>query len=105
MQIDQQSITFMLGIAALLSIVFNVYNTFRNPQIKSDNDVTVLRGEIETLKKTVTEIKETHLRTVENDIKNLTAAVNDLGKTVIKLSTIIDERIPKGSPSLTPPGV
>lgn len=104
MAITGDGIVFFLGITSVLGIFLNVYNSWRKPQIASDTSLASLRNEIETLKKTVTEIRETHLRTVENDIKNLTTAVNDLGKTVIRLSTIIDERIPKGSPTLTPPG-
>lgn len=102
MVIDQATVTFFLGIVAVVSVLFNVYNSFRNPQIKADQTDIKFREELDSLKKTVLEIKETHLRTVEQDIKNLTTAVNDLSKTVVRLSTIIDERIPKGSPALTP---
>lgn len=97
MAIDQTTITFLLGIVAVISVLFNVYNSFRNPQIRADQVDIKFREEIDTLKKTVQEIKETHLRTVEQDIKNLTSAVNDLSKTVVRLSTIIDERIPRTS--------
>lgn len=105
MSIDQNTITFVLGLAAVVSIIFHIYERFRNPQIKSDSDASKLRSDVEELKKVVSEIKETHLRTVENDIKNLTTSVNELSKTVVRLATIIDERIPKGNPNLTAPGV
>jgi predicted PurR-regulated permease PerM len=102
-QIDQTALTFVLALVAAISVIFTVYNSFRNPQISSEKADIRFREEIDGLKKTVQEIKETHLRTVEQDIKNLTAAVNDLSKTVVRLSTIIDERIPRGpsTPSST----
>ena len=102
MEITQTTITFLLGLIALVSVLFTVYHFFRNPQIITDQDTIKLRGDIENLKKQIHEIKETHLRAVEGDVKLLTSAVNDLSKTVIRLTTIIDERIPRGNPSLTP---
>ena len=57
-----------------------------------------------TLERSVIEIREKHLLSVENDLKILNNTLQDLSRTVVKLSTIIDERIPKRLPSLTPPG-
>lgn len=102
--ISSTTLAFVLGTITLLSALFAAYAHFRNPQIKTDQTTTKLKDDVADLQKQILEIKETHLRAVESDLKNLTTAVNDLGKTVIRLSTIIDERIPKGSPGLTPPG-
>ncbi len=85
----------ILATIAMGSLLFGIYNYFRNPQIKTDQVTLKLRDDLNEVQKQVTEIKETHIRSVEIDIKTLTTAVNDLSKTVIKLSTIIDERIPK----------
>lgn len=87
-----QNITFGLSIVALL---FTIYNYFRNPQIKTDQETQSLRGEINTIRTEVKEIKETHLRSLEAEIKSLNTSVNELSKTVVKLATIIDERIPR----------
>lgn len=103
--ITVSSISLIMGIFGIFGVVFGVYLYFRNPQIKTDQETTKLRDDVENLRKQILEIKETHLRSVENDIKTLTAAVSQLEKTVVKLTTIIDERIPKGFPALTPPGV
>jgi len=104
MEITQTTVTFLLGLIALISILFAVYHFFRNPQIKTDQTTLKLRDDIESLKKQIHEIKETHLRAVEGDVKLLTTAVNELSKTVIRLTTIIDERIPRGNSNLTPQG-
>lgn len=90
------NIALVIGIINLLGVIFGVYLYFRNPQIKTDSIVIKLQDDLSALQKQLLEVKETHLRQVEGDIKILTTAVNDLSKTVVKLSTIIDERIPRG---------
>lgn len=99
--VTPQNIMFVIG---LMGIVFTIYNYFKNPQIKTDQETISLKSEITVLKGEIKEIKETHLRTLEGEIKNLNSSVNQLSGTVIKLATIIDERIPKGYSALTPPG-
>ena len=93
--INTNDLNLLLAVFALISILFGLYSYFRNPQITTDKLLLQLQDNYSTLQKQVTEIKETHLKEAEKDIKTLTTAVNDLSKTVIKLSTIIDERIPK----------
>ena len=90
-----QTITLVISLMNIVGVVFAVYLHVRNPQIKSDQVIIKLQEDYVSLQKQVTEVKETHLRAVESDIRILTTAVNDLSKTVVRLSTIIDERIPK----------
>lgn len=105
MQITQQSLDFLLGLAAVGSILFNVYNSFRKPQISTDQVIIKLEDRLKAVENGMRDLKDTQLKSVEEDIKELTFTIQELSKTVVKLSTIIDERIPKGSPNLTPPGV
>lgn len=93
------NVTFAIGI---IGILFSIYKSYKNPQIESDKSMISLADRVGNVEKTVGEIKETHLKTVEQDIKSLTISVNELSKTVVRLATIIDERIPKGNPTLTP---
>lgn len=104
MSIDQSGLTFIIGIIAVVSIIINVYKSISKPQVDQDKMTVKLQDDIIHLKKEIFDIKETHLRAVESDVKSLTKAVNDLSITVVKLATIIDERIPKASPTLTPIG-
>lgn len=90
--ITPSNITFALGIIA---IIFSVYRSFKEPQIKTDQESIKLSDRIANVEKSVVEIREKHLTSVESDLKQLNAAINDLAKTVVRLSTIIDERIPK----------
>jgi hypothetical protein len=86
------NIMFMIGI---LGTLFTVYRSITAPQISSDKKSVRVDDRITAIEKTVQDIKETHLKTVEQDIKSLTASVNELAKTVVRLATIIDERIPR----------
>lgn len=90
--INPSNITFTIGIFA---VIFSVYNSFRNPQIKADQDTVLLREDLDALADQVDEIKEKHLTSVEANIKELAQTIFDLSLTVTRLSTIIDERIPK----------
>lgn len=105
MSINSQTLTFILSIVAILGVIFNVYNSYRSPQIETDKETLTLRQDFFNLRSEVKEVKENYLKALQIEVKNLSDNVNELAKTVIKLSTIIDERLPKASPNLTPPGV
>lgn len=96
-QIVIPDLTVLLAFLGICGVVFSVYLYFRNPQIKTDQVTLKLQEDMVAIKKELTEVKENHIRSIESDVKALTQAVNDLSKTVIKLSTIIDERIPKNN--------
>ena len=84
-----------LTIFAVIGAIFSVYLHFKNPQIKNDQVSLKLREDIDSLQKIVSEVKEKHLVAVEQDMKALTSTINQLSLTVTRLSTVIDERIPK----------
>lgn len=88
------NIVFILGI---IGTIFTVYNYFKNPQIKTEQDAISLADKVATLEKVVTEIREKHLTSVETDLRNLNTTLQKLSETVVRLSTIIDERIPKSN--------
>lgn len=89
------NVSLIIGLLNIIGFIFAIYLYFRNPQIKTDQVIIKLQEDFTSLQKQILEVKETHLKSVEMDIKTLTAAVNDLSKTVVRLSTIIDERMPK----------
>lgn len=92
--ITASNITFLLGI---IGVIITVYRAITNPQITSDKQILLLSDRISNVENAVKDIKENHLRSVEQDIKNLTSSVNTLSTTVVKLATIIDERIPRNN--------
>lgn len=96
-QIIVPDLTALLVLLSICGIIFSIYLYFRNPQIKTDQVTIKLRDDLTELQKQIVDIKETHIRSVESDIKSLTTSVNELSKTVVRLATIIDERIPKAN--------
>jgi len=90
------NIQFVLTIGVLLFAIFKSWNKPHNDLEKFN---VKLREDVDSLGKAITEIKETHIRSVEADIKALNGTIQDLSKTVVKLATIIDERIPKANAS------
>ncbi len=107
-QISADTLTLIGFLVMALGAIFAVFFYFQKPQIALEKRVQTLEDDNVNLNKEIEVIKATHLEnngSMQKEMKELTLAVNDLGKTVVRLSTIIDERIPKGSPNLTPPGV
>lgn len=101
-------IGMIVGLISILGSVFAIFFYFQKPQIALEKRVQSLEEENRNLSRDFEVMKAAHLEnngSMQKEMKELTTAVNDLGKTVVRLSTIIDERIPKGSPNLTPPGV
>lgn len=80
---------------SIVTMLFSLYLHFRKPQESSEKQILVMKEDIKSLKQEMKEIKETHLRALELEIKNLNTNVNGLSVTVVKLATIIDERIPR----------
>ncbi len=91
------NIMFVLG---LLGTLFTVYNYFRNPQIKSEKDDLVLGQSIIELTKKITSLDtafQSHITADQTAFGMLNQHVVEVDKSVVRLTTIIDERIPKPS--------
>lgn len=111
------NITFALGI---LAIIFAIFNYFRVPQEDLEKKQAVSEKEVESraglLAQQVQWEKESnekkfaefgvrldnsltmaqnHIHSVDVKVDALTTSVNEMGKEMTKLSTIIEERIPK----------
>lgn len=86
------NIVFALG---LLGTIFTVYNYFRTPQIKSEQSDALMGSEITHIKESITNLKDNHIHSLEVKVDGLSSEVGSLKVTMIKLATIIDERIPK----------
>lgn len=100
------TITFVLGIGGL---IFTVYSYFRNPQIEADKrdikfaeQMKALTESNELRFKTIQDNfsslllqSNNHIHTVDTKVDNLTGEVTKMGKEIVRLGTIIEERIPK----------
>lgn len=95
MELNNETFMTFTLLAAVVGIFFNVYLHFRNPQIRTDQAALKLREDVDTLSKSLTEVREKHLVSVEKDLKDLAGTIHSLSLNVTRLSTVIDERIPK----------
>jgi hypothetical protein len=100
------NITFSLGIMA---IIFSVYRYFKEPQVDGDKTAALLAQQVksqnEAIAQRFNDVQESfkglllqsnnHIHTVQTQVENLGLAVVSMGKDIVKLSTIIEERIPK----------
>jgi hypothetical protein len=96
-------------IVTFVGILFIVYNSFRNPQIKNDKKDALLDQQVQwTIEgnerrfteihieiKEAFELAQNHSNEALAGVKELTNVCNAMGKEITKLSTIIEERIPK----------
>lgn len=106
--ISTQTLTLIGAIIAFGGTIFSIFFYFQKPQIAVEKRVQTLEEKNDDLQKQLNALKDAHEQTTEQmlkEVKDLTAAINGLNITVAKLETRIDERIPKGLPSLTPPGI
>lgn len=104
------NIMFGLGI---IGIIFSIYHYFRTPQIKAEKTDALLSQRVqwdrESIDKKTEELSkrldssmtlaQNHIHTVDVKVDNLSQMVNQMNLTltgeITKLSTIIDERIPR----------
>lgn len=126
----------MLAIAALLGVIFGVYNSFHTPQEdiekqqlllnkdvgdratllgqkETENKATLLAQQVEMTAKnnetkfvelstrleTAMTLAENHIHTVDSKVESLIHTVadmnNHLGNELVRISTILEERLPK----------
>lgn len=100
-------IGIVVGILTIGSAIFTIFFYFQKPQIALEKKMRELFDDHENTKKELSNLRADHIMVndgLQKEFKEMTFAMNNLDKTVVRLSTIIEERIPKGSPNLTPPG-
>lgn len=85
----------ILTVLSISGIGFGIFNYFRNPQISLEKGEGLMAMSITQLQKDVTNIRDNHLHTMDVKIDDQGKSIRDLSIEVTKLSTIIDERIPR----------
>jgi hypothetical protein len=92
-----ENLGVIMQILTLGGIIFAIYKSYSNPQVKLDKDYATMEIEckykhhaldenIHSINRTLTLIQENHLSHIENEIKRL-------GEGQIRLETIINERL------------
>ena len=86
------NITFTLGI---LGIIFTVYSYFRQPDIDADKKDALLDFRLTAIEKNLTNDLphiDAQIKDIHNDLSKFKMEISN---SITKLSTIIEERIPK----------
>lgn len=100
------NILFALGI---LGTIFGVYHYFKNPQIEEEKKAGLLAqqvqwereqtstrfSEMNTSLKDATALAQNHIHTVDVKVDKLAESINLMRNEVVRLATIIEERMPK----------
>lgn len=90
-----QNILFAITI---MTLIFGIYKSFKNPQIQSEKEDALLTQQVAELIKTVTNLSssfQAHVLADQTSFSLLNQHVVEVDKSVVRLTTIIDERIPK----------
>ena len=97
-EINISNLTFFLSILTVLGVLFSIYKAFKDPDVKADKEINLLRAEVEKQKEINLQMLKTNqncIHSLELEVKALTTELNNTNLIVAKLATIIDERIPK----------
>lgn len=82
--------TNVLLAITLIGTIVAVYRSYRDPDVQSDKDIALITQRLGI-------IETNHLAHLNAKVDVMFQNISDLGKEVVKLGVIIDERIPKKS--------
>ncbi len=102
-QISSATIEFVGFIILIGGTVFSIFFYFQRPQTALTARVAKLEEKDKEQDKEIQVVKNENSKNdtiMQKEIKDLTDSVNKLNITMGKLETIIDERIPRGVPSV-----
>lgn len=88
-------VTYIVGVGGA---IFGVFSYFRNPQIKTEKQEALLSQEVINTKAELLKLSTSfnaHILADQSSFSTLNQHVIEVDKSVVRLTTIIDERIPK----------
>lgn len=99
---DFLTINSIIQLATLTGIIFAIYKSYKKPQNKIDNEIISIQKDIvsiddkfKNINNRFLELEHNHIHTLKENMENNRKSINNLIVSVEKLSTIINERIPK----------
>lgn len=105
--ITTTQIGIVLGLISIVGTVIGIIFWIQKPVSALEKKVQTLEEELTATKKDLQNVKDSHSESntiLTKGLKENTEALNKVNVEMTRLSTIIEERIPKGQPNLTPPG-
>jgi len=98
MTINQENMSVIMQIITLIGVGFAVYKTFRDPDVKADKSIALLKEQLAYEKTTAslaTQTNQNCIHSLQNEVNDMKKDIGTLNVSIGKLETIIDERIPK----------
>lgn len=106
-QITAAQIGIVIGLFSIFGTIIGIIFWIQKPVAALEKKVQTLEESQANDRREFAEYKTSHDGSTEKfgeELKLNTTAINKLNLEMLRLSTIIEERIPKGQPNLTPPG-
>jgi len=99
-------VQLIISAGTLITMIILFYRTFRDPDIKAENDIGLLKqgcqlrhkeldNIVKETKDSIAGINKTFMLFQENDFKHIELRMTDLEKGQIEIKTILNERLPK----------
>lgn len=99
----------ILFIVSALGIIFSIFFYFRNPQIKLEQEDALVNQQLKYFAESVDARFKTmqdnfqslllqsnnHIHTVDTKVDRLSTSISEMSNSIVKLGTIIEERVPK----------
>lgn len=98
MTLELDNLQFIISSLTLIGFVIMAYRTFRDPDIQSERSIALLEEQVKFERKmtdTSLQIQQNALHSLEREIYNQGEAIKELNNEIIKLRTIIEERVPQ----------
>ncbi len=99
MEIDQSTLTYIIGLGTILSFIFTWYNSIRKPQKKGEIQDAVFETKLNELTKTVSSLRDNHIHTIEQKLdKHIKENQRDsiaLTKQMTRIETLLEQVIKK----------
>lgn len=101
--------SIIMMFVGIVGTIFGVYKHFKDPQIDGEMTDALMGQQVrhytETAERRFSDIQENykalllqsnnHIHTVDTKVDRLHSTVDEMGKHIVKLGTIIEERIPR----------
>lgn len=90
----------ILFVLSLLGVLFTVYNYFRTPQIETDKRNAISAELLTEITRRLVALEAAFNLHTNNDQSSFTGInqhLSEVDKSIVRLTTIIDERIPKST--------
>ena len=95
----QENILLLLQAITLLGVIFAIYKYFRDPDIRSQDQINVMQATCKQKHQYVDEnlkiLAENFTSIKNNELKHIERSIKELELNQMKIFTILDERLPK----------